>query len=115
MPFGLKRTRVTYQWAIGVLFQNMMHEEIEVYTNDIIAKIRHDENQLETLRKLFDHLRELKLWFNPMKCMFGATIGKLLNFIVTNRGIEVDPFKIKVMCDLRPPSTIKEIYNLLAN
>ncbi|RDX68110.1 hypothetical protein CR513_52929, partial [Mucuna pruriens] len=38
MPFGLKNARATYQKAIMVLFHDMMHKEIEVYVDDMIAK-----------------------------------------------------------------------------
>ena len=38
MPFGLKNTRATYQRAMITLFHDMMHKEIEVYVDDLIAK-----------------------------------------------------------------------------
>ncbi|PKI31396.1 hypothetical protein CRG98_048214 [Punica granatum] len=38
MPFGLKNAGATYQRAMVTLFHDMMHKEIEVYVDDIIAK-----------------------------------------------------------------------------
>ncbi|PKI72110.1 hypothetical protein CRG98_007497 [Punica granatum] len=38
MPFGLKNAGATYQRAMVTLFHDMMHKEIEVYINDMIAK-----------------------------------------------------------------------------
>ena len=38
MPFGLKNVGATYQRAMVTLFHDMMHKEIEVYVDDIIAK-----------------------------------------------------------------------------
>ncbi len=38
MPFGLKNARATYQWAMVVLFHDMMHKEMGVYVDDMIAK-----------------------------------------------------------------------------
>ncbi|XP_039172811.1 uncharacterized protein LOC120295615 [Eucalyptus grandis] len=63
--------------------------------------------------KLFDRLREFKLRLNPTKCVFGATSGKLLGFIVNSKGIEIDPAKAKAICELQPPSTVKEVRSLL--
>ena len=40
---------------------------------------------------------------NPAKCAFGVSAGTFLGFIVNNRGIKVNPNKIKVMLDM-PPS-----------
>ena len=38
MPFGLKNAGTTYQRAMVMLFHDMMHKEIEVYVDDMIAK-----------------------------------------------------------------------------
>ena len=38
IPFGLKNTGATYQRAMVTLFHDMMHKEIEVYVDDMIAK-----------------------------------------------------------------------------
>ena len=109
MPFGLKNAGTTYQRAMVTLFHDMMHKEIEVYVDDLIAKSREDESHVENLRKLFERLRKFQLKLNPVKCTFGATSGKLLGFIVSRKGIEVDPDKIKAIQNLPPPHTQKEV------
>ena len=38
MPFGLKNARATYQRAMVTLFQDMIHQEIEVYVDDMIDR-----------------------------------------------------------------------------
>ena len=42
MPFGLKNAGATYQRAMVTLFHDMMHKEIEVYVDDMIAKSKTD-------------------------------------------------------------------------
>ena len=42
-------------------------------------------------------------------CTFGVTFGKLLGFMVSQRGIEVDQKKIKEIVEMKPPRTEKEI------
>ena len=105
MSFGLKNAGATYQRAMVMLFHNMMHKEIEVYADDLIAKSREDESHVENLRKLFDRLRKFQLKLNPAKCTFSAIFGKLLGFIVSRKRIEVDPNKIKTIQNLPPPHT----------
>ncbi|KAG8473187.1 hypothetical protein CXB51_035220 [Gossypium anomalum] len=46
MPFGLKNAGATYQRAMVTLFHNMMHKEIEVYVDDMIAKSQMEEEHL---------------------------------------------------------------------
>ena len=49
MPFGLKNARATYQRAMITLFHDMMHKEIEVYVDDLIANSQEDESHVENL------------------------------------------------------------------
>ncbi|KAG8500352.1 hypothetical protein CXB51_004142 [Gossypium anomalum] len=95
MPFGLKNAGATYQRAMVTLFHDMMHREIEVYVDDMIAKSRTEEEHVRVLRKLFLRLRKFQLKLNPSKCTFGVRSEKLLGFLVSEKGIEVDPDKVK--------------------
>ena len=52
------------------------------------------------LRKFFERIKEYKLRLNPQKCTFGVTAKKLLGFLVSDRGIEVDPSKIKAILEI---------------
>ena len=49
---------------------------------------------------------------NPAKCAFGVSAWKFLGSIVNNRGIEANPYKIKVVLDMQPPSNIKDVQRL---
>ena len=109
MPFKLKNVGTTYQRVTVTLFHDIMHKKIEVYVDDMIAKSKENESHTDTLRKLFERLRKFQLKLNPAKCTFGATSGKLLGFIVSERGIEVDPDKVKAIQNLLPPRTQKEV------
>ena len=91
------------------LLHDMMHKEIEVYVDDMIAKSRERESQSTNLRKLFERLRKYQLKINHSKCIFGVTSRKLLGFIVSSRRIEVDPSKIKAIQDMLVPCTQKEV------
>ena len=64
MPFGLKNAGVTYQRAMVTLFHDMMHKEIEVYVEDMIAKSRTPKDHLIDLRKLFKCLVKYMLRLN---------------------------------------------------
>ena len=63
--------------------------------------------------KLFQRLRKYRLRLNPNKCTFGVRSGKLLGFIVSQRGIEVDPDKVKVIQEMPAPKTEKQVRGFL--
>ncbi|XP_052478401.1 uncharacterized protein LOC105789618 [Gossypium raimondii] len=109
MPFGVKNAGATYQRVMVTLFHDIMHKEIEVYVDDMIAKSRTEREHVRVLRKLFLRLRKFQLKLNPAKCIFEARSGKLLRFVVSEKGIEIDPDKVKAIRDLPPPRTQKEV------
>ena len=95
MPFGLKNVRATYQRVVTALFHNMMHKEVEVYVDDMMVKSKIREGHFEALDKFLARLEKYNLRLNTKKCIFRVTSGKLLGHIVSERGIEIDPDKIK--------------------
>ncbi|RVW63637.1 Retrovirus-related Pol polyprotein from transposon 412 [Vitis vinifera] len=113
MPFGLKNAGATYQRAATTLFHDMMHRDVEVYVDDMIVKSRDRADHLAALQRFFERIRQFRLRLNPKKCTFGVTSGKLLGHIVSERGIEVDPEKIRAILDMPTPRTEKEIRGFL--
>ena len=43
MPFGLKNAGATYQRAATTILHDMMHNEVEVYVDDMIVKSSYNE------------------------------------------------------------------------
>ncbi|RDX85048.1 hypothetical protein CR513_33803, partial [Mucuna pruriens] len=70
------------------LFHDMMHKEVEVYVDDMIAKSKTLGQHIDDLLKLFERLRKYRLRSNPAKCTFGVGTGKLLGFIVNEIKVE---------------------------
>ncbi|KAH9306109.1 hypothetical protein KI387_010513, partial [Taxus chinensis] len=50
---------------------------------------------------------------NPERCIFGVTGGKLLGYIISSRGIDVDPTKIRAVLEMVPPSSESGIRSFL--
>ncbi|XP_028105505.1 uncharacterized protein LOC114304541 [Camellia sinensis] len=49
---------------------------------------------------------------NPLKCAFGVSSRKFLGFVVQNKGIEIDPTKIKAIAEMPPPRNLTELKGL---
>ena len=96
------------------LLHDIMHNEVEVNVDDIILKSKEREGHIINLRKLFERIKEYKLRLNPQKCTFGVIARKLLGFLVSDRGIEVDPSNIKAILDMPTPKSGKEIRGFLS-
>jgi len=64
------------------------------------------------LEETFNSLRKFRWKLNPTKCVFGVPSGKLLGFIVSNRGIEANLEKINTIMAMDALATIKDIQKL---
>ena len=113
MPFGLKNAGATYQRMATALLHDMMHNKVKIYFDDVVMKFKDREGHITNLRKFFERIKEYRLGWNPQKCTFDVTVGNLLGFLVSDRGIEVDPSKIKAILDMPPPKNEKEIRGFL--
>ena len=113
MPFGLKNVGATYQRATTTLLRDLINKEVQVYVDDMIVKPKDREGHILALQKFFKRIHFYKLRLNSKKCTFGMTSEKLLGFIVSQRGIKVDPEKIKAIVEMKPPRTEKEIQGFL--
>ena len=70
------------------------------------------QETFDTLQETFDTFRSYNIKLNPNKCVFGVTAGKFLGFMVSQRGIRVNPEKIRAIMELEPLKTIKEVQSL---
>lgn len=80
-----------------------------MYVYDMIAKSKTEDDHLDHSRKLFAKLRKFQLRLNPAKCTFSVRSAKLLGFIVSQRGIKVDLYKVRAIQDMPAPKTEKEV------
>ena len=103
MPFGLKNTGSTYQRMMTRMFEPQLGKNIEIYVDDMVVKSKMVTEHLGDLDDIFDVLRRHKLRLNASKCSFGVGSGKFLGYMVTHRGIEVNPDQIKAINYLKPP------------
>ncbi|XP_043705405.1 uncharacterized protein LOC122655263 [Telopea speciosissima] len=112
MPFGLKNAGASYQRLINYLFRHQIGRNVEVYVDDMLVKSLKAQDHITDLGEAFQVLRESNMRLNPAKCAFGVTSGKFLGFMVSRRGIEANPAKIKAILEMHPPERVKELQEL---
>ena len=112
MPFGLKNAGATYQRLVNQMFSKQIKRNVEVYVNDILIKSKEEKSHLDYLRETFNMLRQYSMKLNSSKCAFGVSLGKFLRFMVSQRGIEANPEKVKAILEMSSPKTMKEVKSL---
>ena len=121
MPFGLKNASATYQRCIQQCFADQIDPldqldqaewpkpTIAVYVDDIVVKMAQACDLIANLAATFMNLRRFNIKLNPEKCIFGVPKGKLLGYIVFERGIEANPEKITDISNMGPIRNVKGI------
>ena len=107
MSFGLKNAGSMYQRMMTKMFEAQMGKNIEVYIDDMVVKSKIVSEHVGDLTNIFKILRGHQLQFNASKCSFGVGSGKFLDYMVTHRGIEVNPDQVKAINSLQPPRNPK--------
>ena len=113
MPFGLKNAGATYQRLMTKIFKPLIGCIVEVDIDDFVVKSRTRSEHAQHLDEIFHLMRGYNMKLNPTKCVFGVNASKFLVFIVTQRGIEVNPNQIKVVMETSVPSCNKELQCLI--
>jgi hypothetical protein len=90
---------------VHIVLENQIGRNVEAYIDDIVVKSKKHGDLLDDLKETFNNLRKYKMMLNPKKYVFGMSLGKLLGYMVSFRGIDANPTKVKVIKKLQPPRT----------
>ena len=87
----MKNTGSTYQRMMIRMFEPQLGKSTEVYIDNMVVKSKVVFKHVGDLRNIFEILRKHKLHLNTSKCSFGVGLSKFLGYMVTHRGIKVNP------------------------
>ncbi|KAJ9179955.1 hypothetical protein P3X46_008264, partial [Hevea brasiliensis] len=82
---------------------------VVVFIDDILVYSRNAEEHDRHLRIVLQTLREKQLYAKLSKCEFWLKEISFFGHVVSEEGIKVDPSKIEVVLNWRPPRNVTEI------
>jgi hypothetical protein len=97
MAFGLKNGGATYQKCIHIILEPQIGRNVEAYIDDVVVKSKKLGDLLDDLKENFDDLHKYKMMLNPKKCVFGVSSVKLLGYMISSRGIDVNLKKVEAI------------------
>ncbi|XP_073159043.1 uncharacterized protein [Henckelia pumila] len=112
LSFGLMNAGATYQRLLNKMFEKTIGRNMEVYIDDMLVKSIQASTHIGDLQECFNIIRKYKMKLNPEKCTFGVRGGKFLVYMVSVRGIEANPEKIKAILNMSPPKMVKRVQEL---
>jgi hypothetical protein len=113
VPFGLTNGPAAFQRFVNEVFMDFLDDFLTAFIDDLLI---YSENELDHqvhVKKVLERLRTAGLQASIKKCEFHVTRTKYLGFIITNKGIEVDPEKTVVIKDWNTPTTVKGVQSFL--
>lgn len=113
MLFGLTNAPATFQSLMNTVFKPYLRkfvlvsfDDILIYSSDLAAHLSHMKIVLEVLRKN-------ELYANKKKCSFAKSKVDHLGHIISEKGVEVDPEKIRAIKAWPLPTNVREVRGFL--
>ncbi|KAA3473382.1 DNA/RNA polymerases superfamily protein [Gossypium australe] len=113
MPFGLTNAPAIFMGLINRIFRPYLDRFFVVFIDDILIYSRDESEHAKHLRIVLQILRDKKLCAKFSKCEFWLREVKFLGHIVSTESIRVDPIKISIVVDWKPPRSISEVRSFL--
>jgi hypothetical protein len=84
-----------------------LRRNILEYVDDIVVKSIQRRDHIRDLAETFANLKAANLRLNPKRCIFGVHKGKIIGCIVSTKGIEANPDKIKALIEMQDTVSVK--------
>jgi hypothetical protein len=109
MPEGLKNAGCTFSRMIAIVLHPQIRRNILAYVHDIVVKSVQRKDHISDLAETFANMRAANLKLNLEKCVFGIHKGKVLRCLVSTKGIEANPDKIRALVEMQDPVSVKDV------
>jgi hypothetical protein len=109
MPFGLCNAPATFTRLMNVVFAPYLDTFVVVYLDDVLIYSKTLEEHITHLRKVFELLREHKLFAKRKKCVFAQPSVTYLGHIISADGIATDPAKVTAVQNWPVPTNVHDV------
>jgi hypothetical protein len=98
---------------IAIVLHPQLRRNILAYVDDIVVKSVQRREHITDLAETFTKLRAANLRLNPEKCVCDIHKGKVLGCLVSTKGIEANPDKIKALIEMQDLVSVKDVQKLI--
>jgi hypothetical protein len=109
MSFGLTNALTRFMYLMNSIFILELDKFVVAFIDDILIYSTSMKEHEEHLRIVLQRLRDHKLYAKFSKCEFWNKEVAFLGHVVSPEGIVVDPCKVKVVLEWKPPTTVSEV------
>jgi len=113
MPFGLQNAPAAFQHFINHTLHGFLDKFASAYLDDIIIYSKSKNEHQEHVRQVLEALQKAGLQIDINKCEFSVQETKYLGLIISNKGLKMDPDKLKAIIEWKPPNNLKDLQSFL--
>ena len=109
MPFGLTNAPSTFMRLMNEVLKNFLGKFVIVYLDDILIFSKTLDEHLLHIRRVLERLKEEKMFINLKKCSFVKKELVHLGFVVSPKGLKMDPKKVRAILEWPTPRSATEV------
>src|SRR5258708_1533197 len=113
MPFRLSNAPAAFQRFINEVLGDLMDICTVGYLDDILVYSDSLEDHWDHVCEVLRHLRTVGLYANLKKCKFHTDTVEYLRFILSPKGLQMDPTKVSAILDWPKPWKVQDIQAFL--
>ena len=113
MPFGMTNAPTVFMDYMHRIFRPWLDKFGVVFIDGILIYLRTREEHADHLRVVLEVLREHQLYGKLSKCEFWLEEVQFLGYVISAKGIAVDPTKIETVLKWEMPKTVTEVRSFL--
>jgi hypothetical protein len=102
---GLKNVGGSFSRMTTKVLSSQLVRNVLTYVDDTIVRSMKQQEHISDLQETFANFRRTGLKLNPEKCVFGVKKGEFWGCLVSTKGIEANPSKIKGILRVEPPKS----------
>lgn len=97
MPFGLCNAPAVFQEFVNDIFRDLLYVCVVVYLDDILVFSADFESHRRHVRQVLSRLQANRLYAKLEKCHFEYTSLPFLGYVISDRGLLMDPEKLSAV------------------
>ena len=113
LPFGLCNAPATFMHLMQDVFRPFLDAFVIVFLDDILVYSASLEEHRSHVHQVLSLLRKHKLYAKLSKCELFKQSVSFLGHVVSEKGIHMDPEKIKAILEWPAPTNVTEIRSFL--
>lgn len=107
MPFGLINVPATFQSLMNEIFRPHLRKFVLVFFDDFLVYSPDQETRIQHLQLTLELMKKHQFFAKLSRCRFGLTEVEYLGHLISGRGVQADPKKIKNILIWPIPTALK--------